>query len=288
VVVGVSDPFIQRKVQCASPTGLHRIAYLEWGRRDNRRVVICVHGLTRSARDFDFLARALAAEYRVVCPDMAGRGDSDWLKNPMEYQVPVYVGDMVTLIARLDVETVDWVGTSLGGLMGMALAALPDTPITRLVLNDVGPVVTPSSLKRIGDYLGKWPPLPTMDAAEAYVRSVSAPFGPHSDAEWRFLTEHVVRRNPDGSLRMHYDPALSVPFTAPVVVNDDASWNLYDRIRCPTMVLRGEQSDLLTRDTAHEMSRRGPRAKVVELAGVGHAPTLIHDDQIRLVREFLR
>jgi pimeloyl-ACP methyl ester carboxylesterase len=284
----MGDSFIQRKVLCASPTGFHRMAYLEWGRRDNPRVVICVPGLTRCARDFDFLARALAADHRVVCPDVAGRGDSEWLKNPMEYQVPVYVGDMVTLIARLDVETVDWVGTSLGGLMGMALAALPDTPITRLVLNDVGPVVTPSSLKRIGDYLGKWPPLPTMDAAEAYVRSVSAPFGPHSDAEWRFLTEHVVRRNPDGSLRMHYDPALSVPFTAPVVVNDDASWNLYDRIRCPTMVLRGEQSDLLTRDTAHEMSRRGPRAKVVELAGVGHAPTLIHDDQIRLVREFLR
>jgi pimeloyl-ACP methyl ester carboxylesterase len=283
----MGDSFIQRKVLCASPTGFHRMAYLEWGRRDNPRVVICVPGLTRCARDFDFLARALAADHRVVCPDVAGRGDSEWLKNPMEYQVPVYAGDMVTLMARLDVETVDWVGTSLGGLIGMALAALPGSPITKLVLNDVGPVIADASLKRIGDYVGKWPPLPTIEAAEAYVRSVSAPFGPHSDAEWRFLTEHVVRRNPDGSWRMHYDPALAVPFTAPAPAPAEDPWNVYDRIRCPTMVLRGEQSDLLTRDTAHEMSRRGPRAKVVELAGVGHAPTLIHDDQIRLVREFL-
>lgn len=279
----------QRKVQCVGPTGLRLMAYLEWGARDNPRVLVCVHGLTRSARDFDFLARNLAARYRVVCPDLAGRGDSDWLTNPNEYQVPTYVGDMVTLLARLDVESVDWVGTSLGGLVGMALAALPGSPITRLVLNDVGPVVTRASLARIGSYVGKWPPLPTMEAAEAYLRRVSASFGPHSDAEWRFLTENVVRENPDGSLRMHYDPSISVAFTAPQPSPDQdlEQWDLYERIRCPTMVLRGEHSDLLTRDTANEMTRRGPRAKVAEIAGVGHAPTLIHDDQIQLVREFL-
>jgi pimeloyl-ACP methyl ester carboxylesterase len=249
-------------------------------------VLVCVHGLTRCARDFDFLARDLAARYRVVCPDLAGRGESDWLTNANEYQVPTYVGDMVTLLARLDVETVDWVGTSLGGLVGMALAALPGSPITRLVLNDVGPVVTRASLARIASYVGKWPPLPTMEAAEAYVRSVSAPFGSHSDAEWRFLTEHVVRKNSDGSLRMHYDPSISVAFTTQPE-HDLEQWDLYERIRCATMVLRGEQSDLLTRDTADEMARHGPRAKVVEIAGVGHAPTLMHEDQIQLVREFL-
>ena len=210
----MSDPFRRHKVQCSSPSGLHRMAYLEWGRRDNPRVLVCVHGLTRCARDFDFLARELAAHYRVVCPDVPGRGDSDWLKNPMEYQLPVYVSDMVTLIARLDVETVHWVGTSLGGLIGMTLAALPDSPVTKLVLNDVGPVLAAPALARIGAYVGKWPPLPTIEAAEAYVRNVHAPFGPHSDAEWRFLTENVVRKNPDGSLRMHYDPALAVPFAA--------------------------------------------------------------------------
>jgi pimeloyl-ACP methyl ester carboxylesterase len=193
---------------------------------------------------------------------------------------------MVALIARLDVETVHWVGTSMGGLIGMSLASLPDSPVTKLLLNDVGPVLAAGSLSRIGTYVGKWPPLPTMEAAEAYVRSVSAPFGPHSDAEWRFLTEHVVRTNPDGSLRMHYDPAVALPFTSERWDKDVELWSLYDNIRCPTMVLRGEHSDLLSRDTAKEMSERGPKARVVELAGVGHAPTLIHQEQIELVRAF--
>jgi pimeloyl-ACP methyl ester carboxylesterase len=263
------------------------MAYLEWGRPENPRALICVHGLTRCARDFDSLARELAGRYRIVCPDVPGRGDSDWLKNPLEYEIPLYVSDMVTLIARLDVEAVHWVGTSLGGLVGMALAALPGSPVTKLVLNDVGPVVTASSLNRIGAYLGQWPPLPTIEAAEAYVRAVAAPFGPHSDAEWRSLTEHVVRRNPDGSLRMHYDPAIALPFQARPAEKDLELWPVYDAILCPTLLLRGEHSDLLTRETALAMSGRGPQAKVVEIPGVGHAPTLIHDDQIRVVKEFL-
>jgi pimeloyl-ACP methyl ester carboxylesterase len=279
--------FKQRYVRCASRTGLHRMAYLEWGRRDNPKVVVCVHGLTRCARDFDFLARDLAADYRVICPDVAGRGDSEWLRDPSEYQVPVYVNDMVALIARLDVETVYWIGTSLGGLIGMALAAFPQPPVAKLVLNDVGPVLSAVSLSRIRDYVGKWPPLPTIEAAEAYVRAVSAPFGPHSDAEWRFLTEHVVRENPDGSFRMHYDPQLALPLQARGETEDIELWGVYDQIRCPTMVLRGERSDLISREVATAMAERGPRAKLVEIAGVGHAPTLIHQDQIQLVRAFL-
>jgi len=283
----MSDPMRKRRVQCASPTGLHHMAYLEWGRPGNPRVLVCAHGLTRCARDFDFLARELASHYRVVCPDVPGRGDSDWLRNPMEYQLPVYVGDMVALIARLDVETVHWVGTSLGGLIGMTLAALPDSPVKKLVLNDVGPVLQASSLARIGAYVGKWPPLPTIEAAEAYLRTVHASFGPHTDAEWRFLTENVVRENPDGSLRLHYDPALALAFTAQPLGRDWDLWSLYDSIRCTTLVLRGEHSDLLSRDTAQKMSQRGPRANVLEIAGVGHAPTLIHPEQIRAVADFL-
>jgi pimeloyl-ACP methyl ester carboxylesterase len=284
----VTEPFLRRKVQCASPSGLHRMSYVEWGGRDSAKTLVCVHGLSRCARDFDFLAAEMVRlGWRVVCPDIPGRGDSDWLKNPMEYAVPVYVNDMVALIARLDVETVHWVGTSLGGLVGMTLAALPESPVKKLVLNDVGPVLTAVSLGRIGAYLGKWPPLPTIEAAEQYVRAVSAPFGPHSDAEWRFLTEHVVRKNPDGSLRMHYDPAIAVPFNAQVPHRDVELWSFYDAIRCPTLALRGEQSDLLTREVAAMMAARGPRAKVVEIPGVGHAPTLIHADQIAIVREFL-
>jgi pimeloyl-ACP methyl ester carboxylesterase len=287
--VGMSEPrrWTRRYVQCASPTGLHRMAYFEWGRRDSPRVLICVHGLTRCARDFDVLAGGLASRYRVICPDVAGRGDSDWLANPMEYQVPQYFNDMVALIARLDVEAVDWLGTSLGGLIGMAMAALPGTPVARLLLNDIGPAVEPAGIARIGGYVGKWPPLATMEAAEAHVREVSAPFGPHTDAEWRFLTEHVVRQNPDGSYRMHYDPAIAVALSAAPPSDAQALWRLYDRVRCPTMVLHGERSDMLARATADEMARRGPRARVAEIAGVGHAPTLIHDDQVQVVRAFL-
>jgi pimeloyl-ACP methyl ester carboxylesterase len=283
----MSAAFRRRSVQCASPGGLHRVSYVEWGERDNPRVLVCVHGLTRCARDFDFLAAEMARTHRVVCPDVAGRGESQWLRNPMEYVVPTYVADMVTLVARLDVESVHWVGTSLGGLIGMVLASLPESPVTKLVLNDSGPLVTAASLDRIGSYVGKAPTFPDIETAEYYVRAVSAPFGPHTDAEWRFLTEHVVRRQPDGSLRMHYDPALAVPFNAEQPHKDIDLWKVYDAIRCPTLVMRGESSDLLTRETALAMTARGPRARLAEIPGVGHAPTLIHADQIAIVREFL-
>jgi len=277
----------RRSVQCATPRGLHRIAYLEWGDPENARVLVCVHGLSRCARDFDALAAALSDRYRVVCPDMAGRGDSGWLADPMRYVVPQYVSDMVTLVARLDVETLHWVGTSMGGLVGMALAALNDSPVTKLVLNDSGPVVTRASLERIASYFGLAPTFPDLESAEQYVRAVSAPFGPHSDAEWRFLTEVVVRRNADGSYRMHYDPRIGEPFRAHMPENDLELWPIYEAVRCPTLVVRGALSDLLTRDTCERMAACGPKAKVIEVEGVGHAPTLMHADQIGIVRGFL-
>jgi pimeloyl-ACP methyl ester carboxylesterase len=276
-----------RFVRCASPSGLHKLAYYEWGDRANPRVLVCVHGLTRCARDFERLAHALANDYRVVAPDMPGRGASDWLANPLEYQVPLYVADAVTLIARLDVERVDWLGTSMGGLIGMALAALPETPIARLVLNDVGPVIAAGALERIGQYVGKAPRFPDLAAADAYVRAISAPFGPHSDADWRFLTEIAVRRDADGMYRMHYDPALAVPYNATAPHQDVVLWPVYDAIRAPTLLVRGAESDLLTRAAAIEMTRRGPRARLVEIAGVGHAPTLLDPGQIAPIREFL-
>jgi pimeloyl-ACP methyl ester carboxylesterase len=274
-------------VRCVSPGGLHRIAYLEWGDPKNERVLVCVHGLTRCARDFDTLAAALGGHYRVVCPDVAGRGDSEWLADPMLYQLPQYVGDMVTLIARLDVEHVHWLGTSMGGLIGMALAAQPGTPVHKLVINDAGPVVSKVSLERIATYVGMAPVFPDIATAEKYVRAVSATFGPHTDAEWRFLTEIVLRRNAGGGLRLHYDPKLAEPFRANMPEKDLELWPLWDAIRCPTLVLRGAQSDLLTRETCDKMAGRGPKAKVVEIAGVGHAPTLMHEDQIIPVRDFL-
>ena len=274
----------RRSVQCASPRGLHRMAYLEWGDARNRDVLVCVHGLTRTSRDFDELARALCGQFRVVCPDVAGRGDSDPLPDATLYGVPQYAADMVTLIARLDVEAVSWLGTSMGGLIGMALAAQAGSPVKRLVLNDVGPLVTRASLERLASYVGKAPGFASVEEAERYIRAVSAPFGPHSDAQWRFLTETWLRRNDDGTWRAHYDPRIVELFKAD---KDLELWALYDAVRCPTLVLRGELSDLLLPATAEEMARRGPRARVVEIRGVGHAPTLLDPDQIAPVREFL-
>ena len=274
-------------MRCASPRGLHRIAYLEWGDPKNERVLVCVHGLTRCARDFDTLAAALSEHYRIVCPDIAGRGDSEWLPDPMLYQLPQYVGDMVTLIARLDVEGVHWLGTSMGGLIGMALAAQPGTPLQKLVINDAGPVISKVSLERIATYVGMAPVFPDIATAERYVRAVFTTFGPHTDAEWRFLTEVVVCKNADGSLRLHYDPKLAEPFRALMPEKDLELWPLWDAIRCPTLVLRGELSDLLTRETCDAMGKRGPKAKLVEIPGVGHAPTLMHADQIEVVKEFV-
>jgi pimeloyl-ACP methyl ester carboxylesterase len=274
-------------VQCASPRGLHRMAYLEWGDPRNRDVLVCVHGLTRSSRDFDELARTLCSQFRVVCPDVAGRGDSERLADARLYGVPQYVSDMVTLIARLDVEAVRWVGTSLGGLIGMALAAQAHSPVARLVLNEAGPVVSRASLERIAGYVGTKMHFQSLEEAEAYIRDISAPFGPHSDAQWRFLTETWLRPNDDGTWRAHYDPAIADTFRATLPDKDLELWPAYDAIRCPTLVLRGEHSDLLSRATTAQMSARGPKARVVEIPGVGHAPTLMHPDQIALVRDFL-
>ncbi len=280
----------RRSVQCVSPKGLHRIAYLEWGDPRNREVLICVHGLTRCARDFDALAAALSGQFRVVCPDVAGRGDSDRLADAMLYGIAQYVPDMVTLIARLDVETVSWVGTSMGGLIGMALAAQPGTPIKRMVLNDAGPVVAKAALERIGSYVGNAPAFKTLEEAEKYIRAVCAPFGRHTDAEWRFLTEVWLRKDEAAQpplFRAHYDPRIAEPFRATMPEGDMEMWAVYDAIRCPTLVLRGASSDLLSGKTAQQMAERGPKAKVVEIAEVGHAPTLMHEDQISIVRDFL-
>jgi len=277
----------RRSVQCLSPKGLHRISYLEWGDVRNRDVVLCVHGLTRNARDFDDLARALCGRYRVVCPDVAGRGESDRLPEPRLYDMPQYVSDMVTLIARLDVEALSWVGTSMGGLIGMALAAQSGTPVARLVLNDVGAVVGLPALQRIASYIGNTATFPTIEAAEAYVRMSNATFGPHGDAQWRQLTEAWMKKEPDGSWRPNYDPRIADAYRATLPEKDIELWAVYDAIRCPTLVLRGEHSDLLSRDASLAMAARGPKARVVEIKGVGHAPTLMHADQIALVREFL-
>jgi len=272
------------------------MAYWEWvGPSPDAPVLVCVHGLSRQGRDFDALARAMSERYRVICPDVVGRGHSDWLRSPAGYQIPSYVSDMVALLARLDVEQVDWVGTSMGGLIGLGLASLPRpdgvaSPIRRLVLNDVGPAIRLEALQRIGAYLGKPARFKSLEEGAAYLRSISEGFGPHSDEEWLQLSEPLFRQ--DGNeWKLHYDPAIALPFSAVTpelaAAGEAALWAAYDQLRCPTLLIRGAESDLLTAETARAMTQRGPNARLVELPGVGHAPTLIHADQIAIVRDFL-
>ncbi len=278
----------QHTVQCISPAGLHQMAYAEWGDAANPKVLLCVHGLSRVGRDFDDLARALCGEYRVVCPDVVGRGNSGRLTDPRHYQIPQYVSDMVTLIARLNAAELHWVGTSMGGLIGMGLAALPASPIKRLVLNDVGPVLKADALKRIGEYLGQAPVFPDFAAAETYIRAISASFGLTTDAQWKFLTEVSLRPAPGGGFAMHYDPAIAVPFRDAGTGSADIDlWPIYEAIRCPVLVTRGESSDLLSRETLKGMQERGPRATTVEIPGVGHAPMFMDQSQIDVVKNFL-
>jgi pimeloyl-ACP methyl ester carboxylesterase len=277
-------------VQCLAAQGLHRMAYWEWGDPANRKVLVCVHGLSRQGRDFDTLATALSADYRVVAPDVVGRGESDWLADPTGYVLPTYVADMVTLLARLDAQTVHWVGTSMGGLIGLGLASLKGSPIDRLVLNDVGPTLQPEALARIGNYLGLPMRWSSLEEAADYMLSISEGFGAHTREQWLALTRPMLK--PDGGgFKPHYDPAIAVPFRAitpeMAKAGEAALWHAYDAIRCPTLLLRGADSDLLTRDTAQAMTQRGPKARMHEFTGVGHAPMLTVPGQIDVVREFL-
>jgi len=279
--------FTQQNVQCLSPSGLHRMAYTEWGDRQNPRVLVCVHGLTRNGRDFDALAEAMSAHYRVICPDVVGRGQSGRLRDPAGYGIPQYVADMVTLIARLNVDSVHWVGTSMGGLIGMALAAQECTPLRKLVLNDVGPLITVESLQRIATYVGTDPQWASFNEALAYVKLISAPFGQLSEAQWHHLTETSIVQRADGRWAFRYDPRIAEPFKAAFVDKDIDLWPIYAGITCPTLVVRGAESDLLTRDTWQQMGACGPQAQLAEIPGVGHAPMFQSDEQIAIVRDFL-
>lgn len=289
----MSQPSFMR-VQCASPAGLHWVAYKQWGDPANPRVLVCVHGVTRVSDDFDALALALSDRYRVVCPDIVGRGRSSHLADPAFYTVEQYLADMVTLIARVTANgpgQVHWFGTSMGGLIGMLLAAYDQSPISRLVLNDIGPVLDSEALLRIGQYIGQEISFPSFEAGLAYVKLVSASFGPHSESEWAKLAGDVLRRGDNGRWLRHYDLRLAQSFLA--ITRERAEqeqerlWAAYDAIRCPTLLVRGELSDLLSHETAQQMCLRGPHAQLVELPGVGHAPTFVHPDQIAIAREFL-
>ncbi len=280
-------------VQCISPAGLHRMAYHEWGDPANPRVLVCVHGLTRTGRDFDTVAQALCGEYRVVCPDVVGRGRSEWLADPRQYVVPQYVSDMVTLIARLNAEQVDWFGTSMGGLIGLGLASLPKSPVRKMLLNDVGPRIAPSAVERIGAYLGLPVRFKTFEEGLAYLQTIGASFGRHTPEQWRELNAAIIKpvQGAEGlEWGLHYDPALAVPFrdTTPemLVAGEAALWRALEAVQGPVLVVRGAQSDLLLRETVAEMVARGQHVSSVEIPDVGHAPTFVDPAQIAVARTF--
>ncbi len=318
--VFMTDPML-RDVACDDAQGGHRMANWQWGDARSPRVVVCVHGLTRQGRDFDELARAIVAraggDVRVVCPDVAGRGHSDWLRDPALYQVPVYAADMLALVAQLHrehpVETLDYVGTSMGGLIGFVLAGhgeLPlARPIRRLVVNDVGPTIEAAALTRIAAYVGQGGRYASLEAAADAMWAISTGFGPHTPDQWLALSRHMVvpasRRTADGKAKLegssgddeagawvlHYDPAIAIALRA---ITPEAAahggavmWSLYDAIEARTLVTRGADSDLLSRATAQAMTERGPRAALVEFEGVGHAPTFVDPAQVSAVVSFL-
>ena len=290
------------------PEGFHRVAYTDWGDEDNPHVVLCVHGLSRNSRDFDFLAEALSADYRVVCMDVVGRGDSAWLEDKSNYSFSTYLSDAAALIARVTppvrggllremrTRNVDWVGTSMGGLIGMLLAAKPNSPIGRLVLNDVGPFVPWNGLFRLKGHVGRPHGFGERRSAEEYIRETFAPFGKLTEAQWAHLIEHSIRQHDDKRWYFRFDPAIG-QWTAqgdpelplgPEFLRGLDLWATWNAVDCPVLALRGAQSDVLTRNTVEEMRRRKPATQVVEFEGVGHAPALMDRRQINAVRRFLR
>lgn len=286
-----SDQARIESVQCISPDGLHVMAYKDWGEQDNPDVLLCVHGVTRVSDDFDVLARELSGQYRVICPDIVGRGRSGWLRNPQHYQIQQYVSDVVTLIARIKAQNLSFLGTSMGGMIGMGLASLQDNPVQKLVLNDIGPNLNFPALTRIGQYINQPIRYASFEEAENYIRTISQTFGEHSQEEWHKFCRDVLRQDKDGMWIKHYD--LNIAMTMQAITPDLAQsaqtmmWAAYDAITCPTLLLRGKESDLLLAETATQMVNRGPKARLIEFEKIGHAPTLVHADQIAAVREFL-
>jgi pimeloyl-ACP methyl ester carboxylesterase len=271
-------------VLCLDAHGFHRMRWVEWGERDNPRVLVCAHGLTRCGRDFDYLAGRLAGDYRVICPDIAGRGTSDWLASKTDYGYPVYCADIATMLAAVGAESVDWVGTSMGGILGMLLAAHPRTPVGKLVLNDVGCVVPKLALERIATYVGREVAFDSIGTLEAAMRTVS-PFGTLSAAQWRHLAVHVSRLGDDGRWRFRYDPGIAIPFQSGALADVDLR-PFWKAVRGPVLVVRGAQSDLLSEEIFAEMLAR-PGTESLVIPDTGHAPMLMDDAQVESVRSFL-
>ncbi len=277
---------VQCSFEATGPAGPHKIAYMDWDDRENPDTLFCVHGLTRNSRDFDSIADVLSERYRVICMDVAGRGDSEWLSRPEDYSYPQYLSDALALLKHLECDQVDWLGTSMGGILGMMIAAMPKTVIKRLIINDIGPFIPNAALKRISEYLGDRPAFRSLEAFEARLRHIHATFGPLTNKQWSHLATHSARQIDPEHWDFKYDPAIAIPFAA-VADQDIDLWDIWEAISCPTFILRGAVSDLLPREIAEQAKLRGPKATVREFDGIGHAPALMAEDQIQCIRNWL-
>lgn len=277
----------RHSLTCINPTGTHHISYQQWGTNTGKPPIICTHGLTRNSHDFDKLAKTLSSQAQLICPDIVGRGKSDHLPNIALYDYAQYVSDMATLIARGKHTQVDWIGTSMGGLIGMMLAASPLSPIRRLIINDVGPFLEAAALERISTYVGGAPHFNTLDDVEQYLRTIHAPFAPMSNEDWQHMAATSAEKTSNGHYQLTYDPKIGTALRASLTGEDINLWPIWEAIKCPTLVLRGQFSDLLSQATATRMTQTGPKAKQIEIAEAGHAPSLMSEDQIQIIKTWL-
>jgi len=270
------------------PESRHRMTCHQWGDPNARRTLLCVHGLTRNGRDFDVLAQAICGEYRVLCPDMPGRGDSEWLKEPQGYNYPAYAADIFYMLDALNITRLDWLGTSMGGILGMMAANLRPGLIGALALNDIGCIVSAAGLARILAYAGSSPVFHSRAEAEAALRERCAPFGIREEAHWQQLFAHSFQELPDGTLRFACDPAILASLPPDSGSKDIDLWPLWEKVReIPVLLLRGAQSDLLSHDTALAMQTRHPALTLHEIPETGHAPALMAQEQIEMVKQWL-
>lgn len=265
----------------------HRMRVYRWGAAD-APPVLCIHGLTRNARDFDFLAQALAARFHVIAVDMPGRGRSEWLAHKQEYGVPFYLANLQFILQQLGIARMRWVGTSMGGILGMAMAAHAPGMIEKLVLNDIGGSIPGSALARLGGYVGKRAAFSTRTAGEAALREIYAPFGIREEHIWQHIFTHSLEALPNGTARLAYDPALGEGMNTDAAQPDMHLWEMWDKVTCPVLVVRGGESDILTQETTREMQRRTPGMRLYTVPGAGHAPMLADAGEIAAVAEFLR
>jgi len=279
-------PSSDRRCEIADLSGKRHIAYREWGAPDNPNILVCAHGLTRNSRDFDALSNVLHKDYRIICMDVAGRGDSDWLNRPDDYSYPLYVSDAHILLTHAGCRGCDWLGTSMGGVIGMMLAAEKPSPIRRLIVNDIGPIIPNSALRRIAKYLEFRPAFTSFQQFETYLRQVHAPFGPLTNEQWHHLAIHSSRQTGTGHWDFKYDPAIAIPFAR--LTDDDIDLrSIWDAISCPVLMLHGRESDILTGDIVAQAQAHGPGLTVHHFDGVGHAPALMEIDQIQCIQNWL-